>query len=326
MPVSPRLITASRRTDVPAFYSRWLRHRLEAGFCHVLNPYNGSVSRVELAPRQVAAVAFFTRDPRPLLPQLPCLLEEGFRFYAHVTVNGYPRAFEPHAPALEDAVRAVRLLSGVLGTEHVLWRYDPVVLSDATPAAWHRERFATLAGELSGAVAGCYLSFATWYTKTERRLGRVAAREGWRVERPSQVEQGALARALLDTATAHGLRLFACAADDLVEEGLERGRCADALQIAALRPDLALALKAAPTRPGCGCCAATDIGAFDSCCYGCEYCYATRGQSLAVRHRREHDPCDSILWRPPSLRGVDLERVVARLSPADASPQGPLFV
>jgi hypothetical protein len=321
---APRLITASRRTDVPAFYGPWLLRRIRAGYCHVLNPYNGTVGWVGLTPDEVAAIGLFTRDLRPMLPHLPGLLADGFRFYAHVTINAYPETIEPHVPGPGPVVHAVHELAALLGPAHVLWRYDPIVLCGATPAAWHRERFEELADALEGAVDGCYISFATWYAKTERRLGAAAAQEGWGLERPSEDEQRLLAAALLESATAHGLRLFSCAAAHLQDAGLERGRCADPLQVAALRPDLAVDFKAAPTRPGCGCCAATDIGAFDTCVYGCAYCYATRSQAAAVRRRREHDPADTILWRPPSLRGVDLDAVAAGPQrPPDLQP--PLF-
>jgi hypothetical protein len=307
MDARPRVITASRRTDVPAFYSEWLIRRLRAGFCHVRNPYNGAVSRVALTPADVAALALFTRDPGPLLAELPALLADGYVIYAHVSLNGYPPAFEPHAPAVARVLASVARLSGTLGPQQVVWRYDPVLLSDATPAGYHLTRFEELAAGLEGLTESCYLSFATFYRKTERRLGAVERREGFAVRRPAEDEQRALARALLEIAAARGITLHACAGAHLLDEGLERGSCADSALVTRLRPDLRLAQKAAPTRGGCGCCEATDVGAFDTCVYGCEYCYATQNQRLALRRRGEHDPGDTILWRPPSLRGVDLD-------------------
>jgi hypothetical protein len=307
MDARPRVITASRRTDVPAFYGEWLIRRLRAGFCHVRNPYSGAVSRVALAPQDVAALALFTRDPGPLLPQLPGLLADGYAIYTHVSLNGYPLAFEPHAPVVARVLASVERLSETLGPGQVIWRYDPVLLSDATPAGYHLARFEGLAARLEGLTTSCYLSFAAFYRKTERRLGAVERREGLAVRRPAEDEQRALARALLGIAAARGITLHACAGAHLLDEGLERGSCADAALVTRLRPDLRLALKAAPTRGGCGCCEATDVGAFDTCIYGCEYCYATQSQRLALRRHGEHDPEDTILWRPPSLRGVDLD-------------------
>jgi len=300
-----RVISASRRTDIAAFYSRWLLARLRAGYCHVADPFGGRLFRVPLRPEDVVALALFTRDPRPLLPHLPALMAEGYRVYAHVTVNGYQRTLEPRSPWLPRATAAVRCLSGVLGSEAVVWRYDPIVLAEDTPEGWHVARFAGIAERLEGAVDRCVISFVDRYRKTERNLDAVGVRPDWEVGH----RHLALATELAGIAFEHGIEVRSCAEEALGAAGVAPGACLDRELLACLRPDLELHLRVTPTRAACACCEATDIGVYQTCGFGCAYCYATDSPAIGLAHLREHDPEDSIMWRPPALRGVDLDEV-----------------
>lgn len=315
-----RVISASRRTDIPAFYTPWLLGRLKAGFCHWVNPFGGQVYRVSLSPEDVLALVLWTRDPRPLLTRLDELDGLGFagRSYFHVTVNGYPPALDPCVPDVRTILPALRTLVARVGPERVLWRYDPIVLSADGPlsARQHVRRFASLAAALDGLTGSCSFSFATWYAKTGRRLDAVSRAEDLTLLRePPLEDRRRLAAELCGIAAAHGIRLSACCGPELTGSGVRLGHCVDGALVQALRPDLDLRLAAVPTRPGCGCCAATDIGAFDTCLGGCAYCYATAGQAVARRRHREHDPSDSLLWRPARLRGLDLAAVEVELRP-----------
>jgi hypothetical protein len=297
-----RVISASRRTDIPAFYSRWLLARLRAGHCHVFNPYSKQAYRVDLRPDEVAALVLWTREPRPLLPHLPALAAEGYHICAHVTVNGYPRDLEPRAPWLPRAVEAVERLGELLGRENVVWRYDPIVLAPETPEAWHVARFTGIAERLAGSVSECCISLVDRYRKTERNLAAAGVAPEWEVAG----RHLALAAELAGIAAENGIALRACCEESLVAAGVATGSCVDGPRIERMRGDLDLRLKPAPTREGCGCAESTDIGAYGTCAFGCAYCYATGTPAEGLRRFREHDPADSILWRPAELRGVDL--------------------
>ena len=106
------VISASRRTDIPAFYAEWFLNRVRAGFCHWSNPFSGQIYRAALAPDDVTAFVFWTRNPRPLMRHLPELDARGYRYYFHVTLTGYGRPLETHNPnpeavIAEDDVRIV---------------------------------------------------------------------------------------------------------------------------------------------------------------------------------------------------------------------------
>jgi len=304
-----RVISVSRRTDIPALYAPWFMNRVRAGYCHWVNPFGGQVYRVSLEPQDLVAAVFWTRHSGPLHKHLAELENRKLSSYFHFTITGYPRWLEPHAPRVESALESFRELSRRLGPSRVIWRYDPIILSDKTPVDYHRRRFSELAAELKGFTSSCYFSFATFYGKTQRNLAKAAQAEGAIIVQPQPSEMGLLARELADIAASNGMTLKVCSCDSLVGDGVERGSCIDAGILQRLRPDLDLGMKAAPTRDDCGCCEATDIGAFDTCTFGCSYCYANASHRAALGRRGQHDPKDSLLWRPSTLAGVDLESV-----------------
>jgi hypothetical protein len=145
------IISASRRTDIPAFYAEWMVNRVRAGFCTVPNPFNRhQVSCVSLRPEDVDAIVFWTRNPRPLIPRLGELDHCGLRYYFQFTILGYPRELDPKSPSVGAAVEAFKDLSGRLGPRRVIWRYDPLIFTSLTTAGFHRENYGRLAEALRG--------------------------------------------------------------------------------------------------------------------------------------------------------------------------------
>jgi hypothetical protein len=317
-----RVISASRRTDIPAFYSEWLLRRVRAGYCHWINPFGGQVYRVSLKPDDCLAIVFWTRNPRPLLAHLPFLRDSGYRFYLNFTINGYPRPIEAHNPPVRAAVEAFHRVADFVGPALVQWRYDPILITDRTPTAYHVDRFTQLSGLLEGATERCILSFADFYGKTTRNLRALEQEHGIRVDPDPPIEdRRALAAELGQIAQAHGMHVFACCSEDLVGDRVRPAHCIDAELLARLVPGPLPRLKSCPTRKECGCVEAVDIGAYDSCVFGCAYCYATNSRATASARLREHDPDDSLLWRPPSLRGKDLALLdMARQRAAPGAP------
>jgi hypothetical protein len=264
-----RIISASRRSDIPAFYSRWLLRRLEEGYCDWIHPFTGKLERVSLLAEDCLAIVFWTRNPAPLLPALRDLLSSGHFPFFHFTVTGYPKLLESHNPELGLSLRRLRELAERVGPESVIWRYDPIVVSSRTPLAFHLEQF---------------------------------RQHGVEFLDPDALERKNLVLRLRDVAARHGMTLHACCEDDLVGEGVEKGHCIDLGAIRRLRPDVHERLKRRPTREQCGCTESVDIGAYDTCAFGCSYCYATKSREAALERLREHDPDDTVLWRPQRLR------------------------
>ena len=185
------IISASRRTDIPAFYAEWMVRRLKEGYCTVANPFNrNQVTRISLKPEDVDAIVFWTRNPRPLMPYLDELDSRGYRYYFQFTILGYPREIDPKSPAAETAVTTFRELTERLGPRRVIWRYDPIVFTGITPPAFHQENFGRLAEALSGYTRRVVVSIVDMYRKIEKRLKEmvkllVAGKtRNWRYERP----------------------------------------------------------------------------------------------------------------------------------------------
>ena len=220
------IISASRRTDIPAFYSAWLMNRLRAGYCLVRNPYNpNQVSRVSLAPEDVDVLVFTTRNPRPLLPHLDELDARGYRYLFSWTLTGYPRVLEPGLPDRATLLRTWEELAARIGPARIMWRYDPILLSNITDIAFHERNFRELAEALSGKTERVIISLLDAYGKNKPRLKRLAT-EGIVVEEITEVNEriAGLLRNLSATARAHGLDIRSCAEPwDLSDYGILAG-------------------------------------------------------------------------------------------------------
>ena len=289
------IISVSRRTDIPAFYTPWLLERLRQGHCLVPNPFAPErVAKVSLAPAGVDCLVFWTRFPQPLLPYLAAL-NRTYKSVFFVTLTGCPRLFEPGRPAVGKGVEGVRQLAGILGAGRVVWRYDPVLLSEATPPAWHLQNFARLARALAGSTHRVRLSLFEGYRKNRPRLGKVAA-QGGDLLAPAEDEVRELFAGLAAIAREHGMQAGACAQGPaLVDCGLAGGGCLDG---AWLRQELGLHLpggKDPSQRSECQCIPSRDIGMYDTCLFGCRYCYATATMQRARANWRRHDPAGAAL-------------------------------
>jgi hypothetical protein len=286
------IISASRRTDIPAFYADWFRNRLRAGFCLVPNPFNpAQVARVSMRREDVDAIVFWTRNPTPLLPVLDELDDQGFPYIFLFTLTGYGPPLEPSSPPLRQAIDGFTRLAGRIGPARVVWRYDPIVLGPQLTVDDHIARFQNLAGDLEGVTETVKISFVDLYYKTRRRLGRLAGGSEYLTDPVSNPELPRLLSALKETVSAHGMSLETCAEEhDLTALGAPPGRCIDGLLLSRLFAGSFPVTKDPGQRRHCRCAPSRDIGMNGSCLHGCVYCYATRSHQAAVSNHAHHDP------------------------------------
>ena len=292
------IVSASYRSDIPAFYAEWFARRRAAGFCRVANPYGGAPYRVPLAGPEIEGFVFWTRNAGPFLPVLDNLAAEGLPFVVHYTVTGYPRALEPSVPPAERGVDLIRALAERYGPRVVVWRYDPVLITGLTEAGWHREAFRRLAGNLAGACDEVVLSFAQIYAKTRANTERAARIEGFTWQDPEPEAKRTLLAELAEIARAAGIEPSLCAQPELSGAGIRPARCIDAERLSAAG-GRAISVRQKGNRPGCLCAESRDIGAYDSCPHGCVYCYAVRRQDLAKARYRGQDPDSDFLGPAP---------------------------
>ncbi len=308
------VVSASRRTDVPAFYAEWFVNRLRDGFCHWINPYTNKVFEVSLKPEDCTAIVFWTRNPKPLLPYLPEMDAAGYKYYFLYTITGYPRTIESHGVDLDAAIRTFQTVSDKVSPAFAIWRYDPIVIGSETPLDYHRERFEHIAQRLAGYTQHCTYSFLSIYNKTEKNLNRVTENTGITFENPEQEARYALLADMVDIAQANNMQLYSCCMEDYQHvAGIQQSNCVSLPMLQQLTGDANLHLKAKPTRKLCGCVASVDIGSYDTCLFGCAYCYATNSRQVALKNHARHNPDDTILLRPERLNGVDLRTLVEPL-------------
>jgi hypothetical protein len=303
------IISASRRTDIPAFYAAWFINRIRAGYCLTPNPFDArQVGRISLLPEDVEAIVFWTRNPRPLLPYLNELDQRGYRYCFQVTLLGYPRQIDARSPRPEAVIATLRELASRIGPERVIWRYDPLVFSEITSPDYHRRAYESLARALRGSTTRSVISLMDEYGKARKRLNQLASQGAaltWTKESsplsngelPSWL--GGLIGDLAQIAAENGMEIVSCAETlNLQPYGVRPGKCIDNELLQRLFGLQVPAVKDPGQRKACGCVVSKDIGMYDSCLFGCSYCYATSSFQRARSNYLRHDPKGEALLLP----------------------------
>lgn len=279
------IISASRRTDIPAFYSEWLINRVRAGYCCYPNPlYPKKIHHVSLRPADIAGFVFWTRWAKPMLPSLACLDERGDTYYFLYTLLNYPRTVEKRTPVVEDAIADFCRLSQRLGKHRVIWRYDPIIIGGELTPQWHVEVFRNLLGRIAPYTDTVIVSVVDPYQKTVKGFKKADLAISFP---PSGYVDlfGEIVRLAQD----QGIKVQSCAEEALSVPGVERGGCVDGRRIQLLSGQKVTGALHRQ-RPGCLCVRSVDIGANNTCSFGCCYCYATSNAQKAMEQQRNHNP------------------------------------
>ena len=311
--IAPAVISASRATDIPAFYAPWFFNRLQAGHLLWTNPFNRRPQHVALT--RARALVFWSKNPAPLLPFLSLPAEKGMACVLHFTLNDYEdEGWEPHLPPLEQRVDTFRRLARLMGPERLVWRFDPLLLAGHLAHAPDACKLLLDKAERVGrAIVGCtrtlIFSFADIadYRKAQCSLRRNGL--AWRDFTPP--ETAFVAQGMARIAASLGMQARACGeAADLAAWGVARAACLDPellLRTTGRHPDILQTagahlpfLPGLPPalgfrrdrgqRPHCLCLPAKDVGQYDTCPHGCVYCYATRSRQTALARWQAHDP------------------------------------
>lgn len=295
------IISASRRTDIPAFYSEWFTNRICAGYCTVPNPFNrNQVSYVSLKPADVDVIVFWTRNPAPLLSHLKELDTLGLRYYFQYTILDNPRYLDAKVPSLSSALATFKKLSDQVGPPKVIWRYDPIVFTKDTGVRYHVKSYRKIATELRGYTYRSVISVVDFYKKIKKRLQQLDESGSPIIPYAGKPDShfDLLMNSLIESASQNDMEIVSCAEDlDLTPYGIRPGKCVDDEYILKIF-GLNVTHKKDPTqRAACGCVASKDIGAYDTCLFGCQYCYATTNFERAHKNHDEHNP------QSPSLIG-----------------------
>ena len=284
------ILSVSRRTDIPALYPEWFMNRIREGYALVRNPMNfHQVSRVPLGRDALDCIIFWTKNALPMLPYLDEISAK-YPFYFQYTLNAYGQEVEPHLPDMERKLYTFRRLSEKISEERIIWRYDPIFLTDAYNLSWHIERFAEIAASLKGYTRTCVFSFIDIYDKVKNNVKSLHLRPC------GMGEMNALAKAFAAIAFEKGMTLQTCSEEvDLDQYGIRHGSCIDGALIAKLIGYELVAKKDKNQRDVCGCLESVDIGQYNTCRHGCRYCYANFNPQSVATFSKQHDPASPLL-------------------------------
>ena len=283
------IISASRRTDIPAFYGTWFYNRLAEGFVCVRNPMNPrQVSRIELSPENIDCLVFWTKNPEPFMHDLDRL--NAYPYYFLFSLTPYFSSLEPGLPSKDQLMETFARLSDRIGKHRVVWRYDPILFSDAIQVDYHVRKFREMAGFLSPYTERCVISFLDMYRKCERNLKNTTVR------RPHDSEMEQLLREMKAISQDFGIALETCAEKkDWSNLGIQLSRCIDNRLIERITGKPFSAKIDKNQRAACGCVESIDIGEYNTCLHFCRYCYANTNADEVKKKSQMHDPKSSVM-------------------------------
>ena len=281
------IINTGQRTDIPAFYSEWFSNRLREGFVCVRNPYNpNQVSRYRLDPSVVDAICFCSKNPSPMFAHMDLL--KGYGQLWFMTITPYGRDIEPNVPDKHRLLEDFRRLSDMVGKNAVVWRYDPIFISDKYSMSYHLRAFEKMSSVLDGYTDTVVISFIDLFPKVRRNFP-----EAMEVTPGQRLELG---KAIIDMAAAHGMTVKPCAeGNDLEAFGAD---CRGCTLISDYEKAIGKRLnvpKLKGARESCACYLACDIGAYNTCRHLCRYCYANAEPDRVIAKSLGHDPASPFL-------------------------------
>jgi len=285
------ILSASRRTDLPGYYSEWFINRIREGYALYRNPMNhAQVCRVDLSVTNIDCIVFWTKDPLPILDSLEELTERGYPYYFQFTLTPYGKDIEPNLRDKQDIIVTFRQLSERLGRNRVLWRYDPIILNDTLTMEYHLQQFEYLCRELAGYTDICTISFVDLYSKLSKTVKEQVIRE------ITADEMHRLAGEMVRIAAPYHIELRACCeVIDLATDGVKPAACIDKERIEQISGHSITARKDKSQRVSCGCVQSVDLGAYNTCRNGCVYCYANHSPESIAKNCEKHDPTSPML-------------------------------
>jgi len=283
------ILSVSRRTDIPAFYSEWFYNRVKEGFVYVRNPMNiHQISKVPINPQVVDCIVFWTKNPKAMLPRLDEIKD--YQYYFQFTINPYNQELEVKVPKKDNVINTFIEISKKIGSNRIIWRYDPILLTDIIDINYHVKYFEELAKRLEGYTEHCTISFIDFYDKTERNLRNTTVRK------LIDCEMFQISDKLLPIANKYGMCIQTCSEKiDLESHGIGHGKCIDDKIVEELLGCNIKISKDKNQRKECGCVQSVDIGEYNTCGHNCSYCYASFNSEIVFKNRLKHDPKSPLL-------------------------------
>lgn len=311
---APVIVSASRSTDIPGFYADWFLHRLKVGYSAWTNPFNGVRSYV--AYKNTRLIVFWSKNPKPLLAEKGCLdylAEKGINTYIQYTLNDYvAEKLERGVPGLQERIDTFKRLVDRLGFGKVIWRFDPMILTDVIGVDELLAKAQNIGDQLKGYTEKMVFSYAD--IRTYRKVQANLTKNCINFREFEESDMHAIARGLSELNNSWRYTLATCGEKiDLEPYGIAHNRCIDDdlmikyfsddqmlmnfLGVEIIKGDLFNPQgkiikrkdnKDKGQRAFCGCIVSKDIGEYNTCPHLCEYCYANTSKDAAVRNCQQH--------------------------------------
>ena len=284
------ILSASRRTDIPAFYSEWFVNRIKEGYVYVRNPFNAKqISNVAITPEVVDCIVFWSKDPLPLMKKLDCFKD--YKYYFQFTITPYDTDIEKNLRSKKEIIDTFIELSKRIGKEKVILRYDPIFLTDKYSLDFHKKSFEKLCKSVRGYTDRIVISYLDDYKKSTRNM------KGINLLELTNDHIFEMAKFIGDAARGSMLEVETCAEGyDLSQFGIKHGKCIDKELIEKIVGYPIKKLNRDGNRELCLCDQSIDIGQYDSCVNGCVYCYANVNKEIARKNNSEHRVDSPILF------------------------------
>lgn len=308
------ILSVSRRTDIPGYYSEWFYNRIKEGFVYVKNPMNPhQISKIKLTPDLVDCIVFWTKNPENMIPRLEEL--RYYNYYFQFTLTGYGKDIEPNLPdKRKQLIETFQNLSEKIGSRKVIWRYDPILLNDKYSSEYHIKAFEEIAGKLNGYTHKVVISFIDFYAKTKRNIA------GLNIKQIKNNEIIELARCMAEIAAENHLSIETCAEQvDLSEVGVMHGCCIDKGLIEQLIGCKLTGSRDKNQREACGCFESIEVGAYHTCRNGCKYCYANFSEEQVRENVTLYDVDSPLLCGNIGTEDTITERKVKSLKEGQIS-------
>ena len=330
--IAPVIISASRSTDIPAFYAKWFFNRLEKGYCVWYNPFNQQPMHISF--KNCKVVVFWTKNPEPIIPYLPELDKRGIHYYFQVTLNDYMQeGFEPNVPPVAKRVETFKKMSQLIGKERLIWRFDPLIVTPQLTPRMLLTRIWHIGNELKGYTDKLVISFVDVkaYRKVQSNLVKetpyytkenVEQAEMTEAQR-TEIIEGLVKLREIWKQDGWNLEMATCAEEvDLDKYDISHNRCIDGelmkrifaddkelvYYLHTLKwpekdmfgeippiPQKAKSVKDTGQRKICGCMVSKDIGMYNTCRHFCVYCYANTSKEVVLKNMEKHnDESESI--------------------------------
>lgn len=303
------IISASRRTDIPAFYSTWLVNRLKAGFVYVRNPMNpNQVSKIPLNTEMVDCIVFWTKNAAPLMAKLDMIDSMGYLYYFQWTLTPYGKDIEGNLPDKAKIIDSFKALSAKIGSQRIIWRYDPIIVSRKFPVEYHIQAFAKLCHQLKGYTNKCIFSYVNLYAKIRNRTKGIISNE---TDTQTMLK---IAEEFAAIARVNNISLETCSEQiELSQFAIGHSACINKYTIETITGYAIDGKKVKGQREFCRCIESIDIGSYDCCLHGCVYCYATSSPKAALENSKQHDINSPLLVGRPCATDKITERKIKAL-------------